>query len=252
MPLRAARLLIWPIAVVALALRVCAELWFKPVTWRIHPSGVAFLLWVAAQAACFLVPWAAYALFTRAIRQRPATWEVDVGGRCLVAPASPRWIGPWSIVLGWLAGGFVQTERVPGEDRLRLADDPGTVALSIGVPVLVMGGVAAILLMNRPLLALDRDGITVRGIIRRTFLPWDRLLAGGPKPPARGAANLSLMRLPATPGGRAPVGYPLPIARLHVDPTFLAHTIRHYVEHPEHRPAIGTADERERLRAALS
>ncbi|MFG3554904.1 hypothetical protein ACGGAQ_10965 [Micromonospora sp. NPDC047557] len=252
MPLRAARLLIWPIAVAAFALRICAELWIEPVTWRIDPRGVALLVWIAAQAACFLVPWAAYALLTRSVRQRPATWEVDAGRRCFIAPASPRWIGPWSILLGWLAGGFVPTERVPGEDRLRLADIPGTVALGIGIPVLVLGGIAAVLLMNRPLLALDRDGITMQGIIRRSFLPWNRLLAGGPMPPARGAANLTLMRLPATPGGRAPVGYPLPIARLHVDPAFLAHTIRHYVEHPEHRPAIGAADERERLRAAQS
>nr|WP_161556698.1 hypothetical protein [Micromonospora acroterricola] len=37
---RVERLLAWPFAVTAFVLRVCSELWFKPVTWRIDPSGV--------------------------------------------------------------------------------------------------------------------------------------------------------------------------------------------------------------------
>ncbi|WP_433551012.1 hypothetical protein ACQP08_24935 [Micromonospora zamorensis] len=59
------------------------------------------------------------------------------------------------------------------------------------------------------------------------------------------------MLLPVAPGS-PPVAYPLPITRLHVDPTFLANTVRHYVEHPEHRPAIRTESELDRLRSALA
>ncbi|MET8549641.1 hypothetical protein ABZ356_17760 [Micromonospora zamorensis] len=251
MSLRAARLSIWPFVVAAFALRVCVELWFKPVTWRIDPSGVAFLVWTVVQAACFLVPWVGHALLTRGVRQRPATWEVAAGTGSFVASTSPRWISPPAILFGWLAGGFVLTERVPGEDRVRLADLPGNVALSIAVPAVVLAGAAAVLLLNRPRLTLDRNGITKQSVTRRTFLRWDRLLPGGPPAPPRGAATITLQRQPATPGG-PPVPSPLPTGPLHVDPAFLAETIRHYVEHPEHRAAIGTQQELDRLLAALA
>ncbi|WLS48350.1 hypothetical protein Q3V37_14600 [Micromonospora profundi] len=246
---RVARLLIWPFAVAALALRICTELWFKPVTWRIEPSGLAFLAWVAAQGACFLLLAAGHALLTRRVRQRPAAWEIAAGAESFVASASPRWLGPWAILVGWLAAGAVFTERVPGEDRVRLAEIPGALALSIAVPAIVLAAMAAVLLLDRPRLILDRNGITRQGLIRRTLLRWDELLPGGP-PPARGTANLTLMRQPATPG-RPPVPTSLPTRPLDVDPAFLAETIRHYVEHPERRPEIGKRHELDRLRSEL-
>jgi hypothetical protein len=43
----------------------------------------------------------------------------------------------------------------------------------------------------------------------------------------------------------------LPVGRLHIDPAFLAGTVRHYVEQPWHRPAIGTEAELDRLRSVL-
>ncbi|MFD6565196.1 hypothetical protein [Micromonospora profundi] len=247
---RVARLLIWPFAVAALALRICTELWFKPVTWRIEPSGLAFLAWVAAQAACFLLLAGGHALLTRRVRQRPATWEIAAGAESFVAPASPRWLGPWAILVGWLAAGAVFTERVPGEDRVRLAEIPGALALSIAVPAIVLAVIAAVLLLDRPRLILDRTGISKQGLVRRTVIRWDQLLPGGPRPPARRTANLTLLRQPTTPG-RSPVPFSLPVGSLHVDPTFLADTIRHYVEHPEHRSAIGTEHELDRLRTAV-
>ncbi|MET8369877.1 hypothetical protein [Micromonospora profundi] len=248
---RVARLLIWPFAVAALALRICTELWFKPVTWRIEPSGLAFVVWAATQAACILLPAAAHALLTRRVRQRPATWEIAAGTESFVATASPRWLSHWAILVGWLAGGAVLTERVPGADRVRLAEIPGALALSIAVPAVVLAAMAAVLLLDRPRLILDREGITKQWLARRAFVRWDRLLPGGPPPPARRTANLTLMQQPATPG-RPPVPFSLPMGPLHVDPTFLAETIRHYVEHPEHRSAIGTQHELDRVRARCS
>ncbi|MET8040270.1 hypothetical protein ABZU25_05305 [Micromonospora sp. NPDC005215] len=250
MSLRAARLLVWPFAVAAFALRVCAELWFKPVTWRIDPSGVALLVWVAVLSGTLLVPWAGYALSTRSIR-RPATWQVDTDQNRFVAPASPKWLGPWAMVLGWIAAAFVQTERIAGEDRGQLVQITGMLALAIAVPAVVLGGIAITLLLNRPLLALDRDGITAQGLVTRTVLRWDHLLPGGPPPPTRKAASIPLMRLAAMPG-KPPHAYPLPVGRLHVDPGFLANTVRQYVEHPDRRTAIGTQRELERLHATVT
>ncbi|MGC4748496.1 hypothetical protein ACLQ28_23005 [Micromonospora sp. DT201] len=229
MPLRAARLLVWPFAVTAFALRACAELWFRPLTWRIDPSDAAFVAWVAVLSGTLLVPLAVYALLTRSTWRRPMIWQVDTKKRRFVAPANPTWIGQWSITLGWLAAAFVQTERVVGEDRVRLVQTTGTVALAIAVAAVVLGGIATTLLLNRPLLALDPDGITTQGLVRRTALRWDRLHPGSP-----------------------PVANPPPARRLHVDPVFLANTVRHYVEHPEHRPAIGTQRELDRLCRTLT
>ncbi|MFF0154344.1 hypothetical protein [Micromonospora sp. NPDC005203] len=250
MPLRAARLLVWPFAVAAFALRVCAELWFKPVTWRIDPSGVAFLAWMAVLSGTLLVPWVGYALLTRRNR-RPATWLVDPQRHRFVAPASPTWMGSWSMVLGWIAAAFVQTERIAGGDRAQLVQIPGALALATAVAAVVLGGIALTLLLNRPLLTLDRHGITDQGLVRRTFLSWDRLLPGGPPPPPRWAASIPLMRLAPAPE-KPPHPYPLPAGRLHVDPAFLANTVRQYVEHPEHRTAIGTQRELDRLHVTLT
>ncbi|MEU8333319.1 hypothetical protein [Micromonospora sp. NPDC048839] len=249
MSLRAARLLVWPFAVAAFALRVCAELWFKPLTWQIDPKGVAFLAWLAVLSGTLLVPWVGYRLMTRSNRG-PATWQVDAERNRFVAPASPRWMGTSSMLLGWFAAAFVQTERIAGEDRAQLVQTTGMLALAIAVPAVVLGGIALTLLLNRPLLTLDRDGITAQGFVRRTFLPWDRLAPGGPPPPTRKAASIPLMQVHPVPG-KPPYPYPLAAGRLHVDPGLLANTIRQYVEHPEHRTAIGTPRELNRLHDTL-
>jgi hypothetical protein len=109
-------------------------------------------------------------------------------------------MGPWSMVLGWIAGAFVQTERIAGEDRAQLVRIPGMLALAIAVPAVVLGGIAVTLLLNRPHLTLDRDGITAQGLVRRTVLRWDRLLPGGPPPPPRRAASIPLLRSAAVAG----------------------------------------------------
>ena len=41
----------------------------------------------------------------------------------------------------------------------------------------------------------------------------------------------------------------IPVGWLYVDAAFLAAVIRHYVDHPENRDAIGTAQEHSRLQA---
>ncbi|MEU4715044.1 PH domain-containing protein [Micromonospora purpureochromogenes] len=107
------------------------------------------------------------------------------------------------------------------------------------------------LLDDRPRLTLDEAGITVRGLVRRRIVRWDRLLPGGPPAPAgKAAATLVLSQQPSTPAGR-PVPRSLAVGRAHVDAVFLAGSVRHYVEHPERRAAIGAAPELNRLRAVV-
>ncbi|MFF5233500.1 hypothetical protein [Dactylosporangium sp. NPDC000521] len=44
----------------------------------------------------------------------------------------------------------------------------------------------------------------------------------------------------------------VPMFRLHVDAIFTATVIRHHAERPEHRAAIGTQDEPDRLESAYN
>ncbi|MGK5445676.1 hypothetical protein ACSNN7_28170 [Micromonospora sp. URMC 105] len=153
---------------------------------------------------------------------------------------------------GWLAGGVLITERVPGEDRVRFFESGDALVWSVLAVVAVLVAVMLVLWDDRPRLILDESGMTLRGVGKGRTVRWDRLLPGGPPAPAgKVFAALVLSEQPTSPAGR-PVPRQLAVGPLHVDRAFLAATVRHYVEHPEHRSAIGTAPELERLRAAVS
>ncbi|SCG48651.1 PH domain-containing protein [Micromonospora coxensis] len=246
---RAARFLAWPFALAAAALRFASEWWLEPLTWRLTSAPTGLVAWLAVGAAGILVPLGVYLLLTRDARRRPATFEVDRRARRFTAPTAPAWVGPWSIVVGWLTGGLVTLERVPGEDRVRLADTGAVLLVSLVVVALVLVLIGVVLWSDRPRLTLDPQGITVRGLFRRTTVRWDRLVPGGP--PGTDARVLVLAELPDPPGPRA-VPRTLPVGRAHVDPVFLAGAVHHYVTAAEHRPTIGTPAELDRLRAALA
>lgn len=135
---RAARFLAWPFALAAAALRFASEWWLEPLTWRLTSAPTGLVAWLAVGAAGILVPLGVYLLLTRDARRRPATFEVDRRARRFTAPTAPAWVGPWSIVVGWLTGGLVTLERVPGEDRVRLADTGAVLLVSLVVVALVL------------------------------------------------------------------------------------------------------------------
>ncbi|MEH1059043.1 PH domain-containing protein [Micromonospora sp. CPCC 206171] len=248
---RTARLLALPFALAAFLLRIGVEFWLKPLTWRIDSTAVALLGWAAGTAGSVLVPVAGYLLLTRAVRRRPATFQVDPAGPRFTAPAAPAWAGPWSILTSWLAGGLLITERVPGEDRVRFFESGEALVWNVLAVLAVLLVVGLVLSDERPRLTLDEAGITVRGLVRGRTLRWGRLLVGGPPGPAgKGRAELVLAERPATPD-RPPVPRSLRIGPVHVDRDFLAGSVRHYVAHPERRSAIGTAAELASLRATL-
>lgn len=117
-------------------------------------------------------------------------------------------------------------------------------ASSVGV----IWAVALIMVHSWPTLVLDGGGLTAYGLVRNARVAWDELLPGGPPEPTT--------RWPRTPlilrglDGSARGGN-IPVARLDIDSAFLAMAIRHYVEHPEDRPAIGTAAESARREASF-
>jgi hypothetical protein len=228
--------------VLAFALSFSAAVWFQPFTWRIRPdvAGITvFLLSIAASAA---VPAGLYALITGAFRRRPIAWDSD--------PVRHRFSAPWSsrqavkmIVLGCGVGRIIPVERVPNQDRARIAQ--------LGVSTTVFVVIAAVLLLHlllwsmtsRPSIALSPDGLTLRRRVRRDEIRWDDLLPGGPpRPDKRNPATIDLRR-----SVTAPDRLSLPAGGLHIDTAFLAYTIRWYVEHPDRRARIGDAAELKEL-----
>ncbi|MCW3820673.1 hypothetical protein ONA91_40235 [Micromonospora sp. DR5-3] len=99
---------------------------------------------------------------------------------------------------------------------------------------------------------LRQDGVHVRYVLGFLIVPWEAMPAGHTHRPADQPPTLRLGY--ARPElvqrrGRAPAGT-LPTDS--IDAQFLADAIRHYALHPEHRAAIGTEREHQRLHEALT
>ncbi|WP_433789164.1 hypothetical protein [Actinoplanes sp. CA-252034] len=221
MSARAARLLAVPFVLVACALRLVSSLWVEPFTWNVEPFALGLLAILSLLGGSLGLPLSGYLLLTGQARKRPAAWQADAGARRFVAGPSPSWAGSSAVVLGWMAGGLLPTERVPGEDRKRIAE------LGLFTQAAVVLAVAALLfaiwlvLGRWPWLALDRDGVTISKIVGERRIPWADL------PPEKVRER-----------------------GLHIDPAFLSFTFRAYREDPSARAAIGTRAEAERLESA--
>lgn len=100
---------------------------------------------------------------------------------------------------------------------------------------------------------LRPDGVCQRDFTGSLMVPWEALAPGSPSRPAVNAVTLALTY--AQPElvrrrGILPLGRRLRIDNVH--PWFIADTIRHYVDHPQHRAAIGEPAEYQRLLHALT
>lgn len=248
MSVNLARVLALPVGLLAFALRLATTFWVMPLTWHMRPTILGLPVWLTGLAASVLVPMGLYFLLTKPVPRRPASFQLDGQHRRFVAPAAPHAVAALVIVVLWVAAGSVLTERVPNGDGLRFAQFDYATSMSAAVVALLFVLAVVLLLINRPRLTLDPDGITVQRMASRRRIGWNELCPGGwPPPTGRKPRNLTLYRM----AGPTPGGYPkpeqLPVGQLHVDPAFLADTIRHYVEQPAHRHNIGTEHELARL-----
>ncbi|MFG2059163.1 hypothetical protein ACGFI9_34615, partial [Micromonospora sp. NPDC048930] len=119
--------------------------------------------------------------------------------------------------------------------------------LLVGAGLQVAGGWRGVLVELRP------DGVCQRDFAGSLMVPWEALAAGRPSRPAVNAATLALTY--ARPElvrrrGILPLGRRLRVDNVH--PWFIADTIRHYVDHPQHRAKIGEPAEYQRLWHALT
>jgi hypothetical protein len=227
-----------PLGLLAFVLRVAMPLWLEPITWRFS-FGPRLLMMAGALLTAVLVPFGVFLLLNKADRRRPATFTSEDGA--FTVPPSPVYAGSQFMMWMVLSGNMVMTERVPNGDTMRLAQLGIASHASSVVGVGLFWAVGfAFLLVQRPQLRLDRTGLTIRRFRRTTRLAWDDLRPGGPPPPAKRRQRQLRVYLVGPPVvDRYPPSEDIPIGWLHIDPAFLADRIRHYVEHPEDRPAIG-------------
>jgi len=223
----------------------------QPFTWRSAQGvGVHLLVWLGAILCAVAVPFAIFALLSRGYR-RPAEFAIDE--RRFIASSSGVFAGSQAIMCMFFAGGLVATERVPNRDAMRLAEFGWAWLVSAILLSVFVAAAVAFLVVRRPQLLLDSEGLTIRRLLGSTRLAWADLAPGGPLPPARRKQrHLQLFRKP-------PLGYPnyvpaaaIPIGWLEIDPAYIAAAIRLYVENPEERSTIGTAEGLARLKAGQS
>jgi hypothetical protein len=240
-----ARLVAVPFVLLAFALRPAERLWAEPLTWRLESAVLGLIVALGFLAVSVAIPIGLYLLVTRPARRRPATWQLDRAGRRFVAPA--RSFGPFAVVAGWTAGGVILTERVPNRDRMRIATFGYGPVNSVALAVVLLAVVLVLLLLGRPVLALDPVTLVVRRVKRPVRIRWDELAHAGRRSTSRrGRDDLALF--PEV-GHRS--RWTLPAGQLQIDAEFLAYTIRRYVDFPELRAVIGTDAELIALEAAF-
>lgn len=230
----------------AFALRVVVEFGIEPMSWRLSFMP-AFAVYAAGAVTALAVPLLAFARLCPRPRPAPRTLlvAVDHGRPAFVTPTSPWMVGPFVIMLMFLAGNGLATERSPdGEVSISAAGWAQTL-----VTVAVIFAVAGWTLFRGPRVELRPGGLLVR-TVRTRLVRWESVLASGPPAPVEKPRQISLLIR------RHPPEYGAFVVRilhrwLAVDAAFLAGAIRHYVDNPQHRGEIGTRHELDRLIAAL-
>lgn len=230
----------------AFALRVVVEFGIEPMSWRLS-TVPAFVVYAAGAVTALAVPLIAFTRLCPRPRPAPRTLLLgpDRGRPAFVAPASPWMVGPFVIMLMFLAGNGLATERAPdGEVSISPAGWAQTL-----VTVAVIFTVAGWTLFRGPRVELRPGGLLVRSL-RTQLVRWEAVLASGPPAPVEKPRQISLLVR------RQPPDYGAYVVRilhrwLAVDAAFLAGAIRHYVDNPQYRADIGTRQELDRLIAAL-
>jgi hypothetical protein len=222
----------WTIGFAALAFGLNAAVGVPLVaTSFTRPDG--FLL-----AGSLALPLGSYLLLTRTARVRMATFEIDARRRFLAAGAVQG--GTHLIFLCWVTAATLQFPRY----------DVILGGITV-VDVLLVTLAVAQLLLARPRLILDPDGVTLIGVRRTTWVGWDDLISGSVQLSGGGTAPAEIKaRRRTTTDGKSDLV--LPANGLHVNAAFLAAAINCYLMNPEARADIGTTEGLQRLQATTS
>lgn len=218
------------VALLIVALRVLYEFGVTPARTPVWAATALLLAPIVVLSAAFI----AFGIVFRPIHPPPAALRVR--GDAFVVPGSPVLLG--RLTMGWALLGTVFLE---GDASVSPTTRAG---INAGAALVIAG--AALPLLRGPRIVVSPDGLNIRAGGHRV-LGWDDLVRVPAKPlplTVRGPKLALSIRRP----GRAEPGWLLvPLDLLAVEPVFLGSVVEHYVEHPDRRPAIGTAEEYARL-----
>ncbi len=184
-----------------------------------------------------------YAITWRSFVRR-GTLRLDAERGRFVVDASRRKV-PVGIMFLTLASNALPVTRVENADRMSLNGVPGLLpiaAVTFGVWVLL--GVT-IIVMNRPRVTLDRDGLQLTHLLRTTRVAWADLATGSTRVGPKGRT----VDVRDAVSGRIVT---LPTASLDVDPRLLEIAIRGYLDEPASQGDIGTEAGLQRLASGRS
>lgn len=222
-------------------LRLLIIFWWQPLTWDWdEPIGffVGFFVGLAIGVA---VPVAAWCLLFWLLWRKVRPGVVELRAGRFVVPNNPAYGGTQFVAWMFMAGSLVPTERVPGHDAMRIYAEPVLLIASAVTLAIFLAIAGTLLFWPKPRIELTSTALEFHHFLSRQYLGWEELAPGGPPIPGR---FQKLAVLVSGPRGWVPTTVP---AMVLAERTFVAALIRHYVEHPEHRAAIGSAAEHARL-----
>ncbi|MEV4625807.1 hypothetical protein AB0J90_05895 [Micromonospora sp. NPDC049523] len=180
--------------------------------------------------------------------------------------SEPAFVAPPEYLLlgGTAAQQLTLTVFVTNLELRMLEPDQGSALLAlIVIGLLVAVGVFGLSLLW--VVAIFRDGIRLElrpesllvvTLLGRQEVPW-QAIAVGPllRPGSWDASPIGIGRRDLVRTSGLIKVFPqvsLPLHQLGVQPAFLTNAIKHYLLHPEHRAAIGTLEEHDRLQRAMA
>lgn len=188
------------------------------------------------------------------IRRRPAAFTVS-GGRFIARLVFPPdlFAMVMFVLLGMQIGLMVRNFQDPDPVVQILGWVEFGVVVFIGT--LTVAFAVLVWSMATAGVELTPEGVMTRTVWVRRTIPWESLATGGPLRPGPRDARIRLVfdrpELVRRRGFRLPGRGDWITTQVDMHPWLVADAIRWYVEHPEHRAAIGTEAEHARLIAAL-
>ncbi|WP_143049906.1 PH domain-containing protein [Asanoa ishikariensis] len=149
----------------------------------------------------------------------------------------------------WALGPSTWEAGADPEWQLTVVEVVATVPLGLAT-VALLGSQLYTLWAGLPAVVLTAHGVRLRSPFGYQVVPWNALRADCPPRPDPGDRFLHLAVERGLGARRRGLAL-IPLPWLDIHPWFLADAIRHYAAHPEHRAAIGTPEEHERLRHLL-
>jgi hypothetical protein len=181
------------------------------------------------------------------MRHRPAALVQAANRRAFEAPP-----GPVPVLAFTTVAPFVTEKLSTTIDRVAQQTDPWWLDVLTSMLWVLVLMLVARLVWRGAGVHLRPDGVHDRRIAGSLFVPWEALDAEEPPTTSRPIEVKLTYRHPELVQSRGLLRRRPEITAWNVDGAFLARAIQEYASNPEHRTAIGTEAELDRLRIAIA